>query len=735
MSGLSNPSPRPPQLVVDPAGLGDYLDLPTAIAAVPAGGATVLLKRGTYVLAATLTLPAKTILRGEGMLATIIQAPLTSANAVTINGADVALEDLQIDGRYASQTNGGGQGNQCGVYLNAGADRCRIRRCHIRDVCGMGISNVTHCDDLLVEGNRIANGGIAASAVQASPTPSTTVFAVAPGLSSRFAAGMSLRIGTQTGTVQSVSTINSQVAAVSSTSVFTVNSGDGALFSASQVIRVGPYSGTILSVVGDVITMTGALTQLPMIGQTVGIDQVTLTGALGLAPSVADVVAVTGLFQKGIYCALACNRPVIRNNYLTGWSQAIGLWFGVRDALVEGNQLVDNFGYEDAAHTVNRSALELFPSNNFGGRSRVIGNLITGTTHNCIECAQGEVGAVFLGNTLRHWAAENGLGATGEALEITGQSGLPGNTTDLSIIGNTIISSGCNASTGVQVGSFSAAVKIAANTFLGFSGATNSYPVSLQGDGASVVQSNTFNHCIRAIYVNSASINGGQLLGNQVLDFGTLSNAIDLAVAGDGWLIEGNAIEGNAVTGGPGILISSGNRHRIIGNRVRGSNPIQVLTADNLIQANYCEKNISNGKGCITVSTAAGLRNLLRQNVCIESPGNAIMLLASTAFNVVQDNQCPTSVLGDITNAGAATNTIEPNHFGTVVRSSTLKSLGAQTVNIAQVTIAHGLGYTPTQVLVTPTSNNTIWKSAASDAANVYLKASADGATAEVYVR
>jgi hypothetical protein len=62
-------------------------------------------------------------------------------------------------------------------------------------------------------------------------------------------------------------------------------------------------------------------------------------------------------------------------------------------------------------------------------------------------------------------------------------------------------------------------------------------------------------------------------------------------------------------------------------------------------------------------------------------------------------------------------------------------ALGAKTVNIAQVTVAHGLGYTPTMISVLMNSAGTVWRSAASDATNIYLKADADGRTCEVFVR
>lgn len=63
------------------------------------------------------------------------------------------------------------------------------------------------------------------------------------------------------------------------------------------------------------------------------------------------------------------------------------------------------------------------------------------------------------------------------------------------------------------------------------------------------------------------------------------------------------------------------------------------------------------------------------------------------------------------------------------------KTLADQTVGVAQVTVAHGLGYAPTDLTITMTSAGTIWRSAASDATNIYLTADAAARTCAVRVR
>src|SRR5690348_12340380 len=74
---------RKVSLVVDAAGGGDYSTLTAALAAVPAGGADVLVKRGTYTGA--FVVPSNVTLRGEGD-GTIIKAP----NGASLNPLSTA---------------------------------------------------------------------------------------------------------------------------------------------------------------------------------------------------------------------------------------------------------------------------------------------------------------------------------------------------------------------------------------------------------------------------------------------------------------------------------------------------------------------------------------------------------------------------------------------------------------------------------------------------------------------
>lgn len=56
-------------------------------------------------------------------------------------------------------------------------------------------------------------------------------------------------------------------------------------------------------------------------------------------------------------------------------------------------------------------------------------------------------------------------------------------------------------------------------------------------------------------------------------------------------------------------------------------------------------------------------------------------------------------------------------------------------ITASQVSVAHGLGYTPTVALIKPKANATFWESAAADATNVYITSSSAGPNAcDVFV-
>lgn len=62
-----------------------------------------------------------------------------------------------------------------------------------------------------------------------------------------------------------------------------------------------------------------------------------------------------------------------------------------------------------------------------------------------------------------------------------------------------------------------------------------------------------------------------------------------------------------------------------------------------------------------------------------------------------------------------------------------LTKLTAQTIQITQTTIAHGLGGTPSVVIISPRGVSFVYESQAADGTNVYMTA-AGVTTADIYV-
>ncbi len=71
---------------------------------------------------------------------------------------------------------------------------------------------------------------------------------------------------------------------------------------------------------------------------------------------------------------------------------------------------------------------------------------------------------------------------------------------------------------------------------------------------------------------------------------------------------------------------------------------------------------------------------------------------------------------------------------GTTPATSILVKLAANTVGATQATIAHGLSYTPNIYSIVMTSAGTVWRSAATDAPNIYLTADSASRTCDIWL-
>lgn len=83
----------------------------------------------------------------------------------------------------------------------------------------------------------------------------------------------------------------------------------------------------------------------------------------------------------------------------------------------------------------------------------------------------------------------------------------------------------------------------------------------------------------------------------------------------------------------------------------------------------------------------------------------------------------------------AQVNVTPPSHGGALTTpGSLLTLLTNKTIGASQTTIAHGQSYIPKVYAIVLTSAGQIWRSAASDATNIYLTADAAGRTCDVVI-
>lgn len=583
----------------------DYAAIAAAYAAAGTNG-VVYFPPGTYRLSAALVPLAGQTIRGAGMRATKLLAPITGGlNTFDVSNANVTILDMEIDGRRSAITGltpGTGY-----LGINVTAANCTVERCHIHDTGNHGIYG-NACPDLTVRNCRIANE---------------------------------------------------------------------ATSEAGQLVFVN-----------------------------------------------------AGIFLQGS----TTTRALIERNYLTGWAQAIGLWFGVNRSTVALNYLVDNYGYQDTStlltnHTTPRSALEDYGASVAAhGYNTFFRNVVVGTTLNCLEIGQGNRGGRYIGNHLER-AGRGPSTTTGVVFIVQGSGGET--TQDILLDGNTCVGIGDRQDGALLTGQVGN-VRVVNGFFSGFSHTATGTPgairVSGGGYGGITTEGNTFAGCARAVFVGPAGGGGTaeevQIIANQT--YGSTGAAISLT-AGAGHLVERNRLDQS-------ISVSSGvtGGVRILENTLLANAAIDVNAPATIIERNVVAGAASGGSGSVVLQASAH-RSVVRRNRISSGMGRAVAFGSGTDYCIVQDNEFLT---GAIYTTGMGThNTIEPNHSATITLAMTLKALGAQTVGTSQATVAHGLGYTPTVIEWSMTSAGTIWKSAASDATNIYLTADAASRTAEVYVR
>lgn len=424
-------------------------------------------------------------------------------------------------------------------------------------------------------------------------------------------------------------------------------------------------------------------------------------------------------YDYGIFCQVV-TRPVIRGNFVRGWSEGIGLWWGCVDGLVADNKVINNYAYIYGGGK--RSACEDYGAGTDSNqRNRWINNVIDGSTSYGLEIATGGTGLQFIGNTCRNctdgqFAAfgvpgqeQRDLLVADNHFEGPGQCLVVGSTYRARILRNTWRGDGTVTSVALQTaaagGGTPDGLDISDNSFY-----NENYGVQLYANGDGVrITGNRFQN-IKATAIN---IRAG---GHHVIANNTASS-----------INRGIWIEASS----PGYS-TSGGYTKITGNIFTTTGlPCDIRTADNFIEGNTFRDDGSTNI-CLWFWGTSALRNLVRGNTLGHNGGYWATIQAGADYNIVQDNQIVGGVLNDRVGAH---NTLEPNHTTSVTKTSSVKLLGSVTVGTSQTAVIHGLDYVPSTVTITMTSPGSIYKSAPSDTNYIYLKADAPNRTAEIYAR
>jgi len=359
-----------------------------------------------------------------------------------------------------------------------------------------------------------------------------------------------------------------------------------------------------------------------------------------------------GYHYIGVWCNRAA-RPQIINNTIRGWSQAVGLWYGVNNAIVENNNILDNYGFADDAHTTPRSAVEDYGADVLShGHNLIENNTIDGTTAYCIEIAQGVVGSVYRNNVLRNAGKISSYGAP---LAVTGQSGQI--TTDILIDGNTISSDGTRDES-CAVNGQAYRITITNNTFDGFNNSNGQGALFVGGIGGVeqvVIEGNEFRNSRFGVRLNNNG-DGMIIRGNRFIG-GTGQDAIYVA-SGNKHIIDDNTISG----GNRGIALLAGTAHQVTNNTVSvDAYGLLVMTSDNVITGNNLTEGLYNN-GAVRLDGALALRNTIQNNTLKGSPTYNIgcLLVGGADYNVVTNNNLLNGAqISD--QSGASHNILGPN--------------------------------------------------------------------------
>lgn len=629
------------------------------------------MKRGTY-LAPPLTMPAATTLRGEGASTLIRLQPNAPSDLLNVVAGDCVIDNVCLDG---NKDGNNGLLWDCvivrGPAKGGNASRARILNCLIMNAPRYGVVLYGNPVDVIIANNTVMNTGAEGLEVQSAQN----VTLVGNTVDGAGASGILV----WTNTAEALP-VTRDIAVVGNT---VLNSSQ--VDSAAAGIRLddGVESVTIS---GNTVRGGGHRAE--------GI----LINSLGPRHNNVTCVGntVTGTPSFGIHIG-GSNNVIVDGNVVAA-SGSVAVY---ADANIAGLTITDN----EVSGTVTGQGISI------GGAATdviVAGNYIVGSAAEGVSSA-GALNLSISNNTIRRAGASgvNVRPATGTSIsgnvvaDCAGFGILCSSGSNVRISDNTVQSSG-NMGILLNVVQYFACVGnvLTSCAVHGIRCVPGSAYGTISGNQ---ITNNTSSH---ALYVNGAV--AVSVTGNSV--FGAALSGIAVDAGATGIAVQGNAVSSCRRSG---IYILDATDCTIVGNTCR-NNGIVAGNAGIFLQSSF----------------AMVARCSVTGNRCYDDQGSGQTQYYGLRTFGTMDKITLSG--NDFSGNKAADTQIAPGVTNMVQYAPRL--LASTTVGTTQVAVPHGLGYVPSIFQITMTSGGTIWRSAPSDATNVYLTADSSGRTADICV-
>jgi parallel beta-helix repeat protein len=379
----------------------------------------------------------------------------------------------------------------------------------------------------------------------------------------------------------------------------------------------------------------------------------------------------------------------------------------------------------------------------------VAGNVVTdagaaGPGFSGIRIDDKATNVTVTGNVVKG-SSDNGIFATGNPQAVTGISIADNLVTgpvnhgiqvayaqSVAVSGNTIKDQGGD---GIRISAPATDVTVSGNHV---TGAPGKFGILVAGAARVAVSANNCRGAGRAGIATSNPGTGG---------------ATDVDISGN--VCSGNGEAGISVGSGSGIVCSA---NRCLSNGHAG---IETLSSkDVAVSANVCSMNGRSGVLIFTSTNCTIIGNICRSNgqdqaqtnhvngITLWSSGGTVANCTVIGNRCYDDQTTKTQrygirALNAVDNCTFGQNLVEGNattglSFSAAPTGGTTsvpyRKLENKTVGASQTAIPHGLPYVPQSIQILMTTTGSIWRSAASDATNIYLTADKAGRTADILV-